>query len=55
MYLKSRTGLVAGESRVSIGGTGEEITEAGIGNDTVSEGGTMSDIVIRTCEEKYGT
>ena len=39
---------------VSIGGTGEEIIEAGVGNDIDSEEGTVSDIVTGTCGEKYG-
>jgi len=47
--------LVAGRSGVSTGGTGEEIIEAGVGNDTDNEVGTVSAIVIRTCGEKYKT
>ena len=35
-----------------MGGTGKK---AGINNGTVSDGGTVSDIVIGTCGEKYET
>jgi len=47
--------LVAGKSRVSIDGTGEETVEASVDNGIDSEGGTISDIVIRTYGEKYRT
>jgi len=30
-----------------------ETIEAGVGNDIDSEGGTVSDIMIKTCGEKY--
>ena len=42
-------------SKVSTSSTGDETVEAGVGNDTNSEGGTISDIVTGTCGEKYGT
>ena len=49
-----RTGFDAVGSEVSTDGTGEETVEAGVGNDTDSKGGTVSDIVTGTCGEKYG-
>jgi len=43
--------LIAEESRVSTSGPGEKTVEAGVGNDTDSEGGTVSDIMTGTCGE----
>jgi len=54
-HLKSRTGFDTGGSLVSLGITGEKIVETGVGNDTDSEGGTVSDMVSGTYVEKYGT
>jgi len=45
----------AGGSVVSAGGINKAIVEAGVGNDTDSEGGTISDMMTGTCVEKYGT
>jgi len=42
--LKFRTGFDASGSLVSAGGTGEETVKAGVGNDTDSEKGTVSDM-----------
>ena len=47
--------MVAGESRVFIGDTGEKTVKAGVGNSTNSEERTVSDIVIGTGGEKYET
>ena len=52
--MKFRIGFDASGSRVYTGGTGEETIEAGAGNDIVSDGRSVSDIVIGTCGEKYG-
>ena len=52
---ETRTGFDVGGSIVSAGGTGKKALSAGVGNDTDSEGGTISDMVTRTCVEKYGT
>ena len=49
MYLKSRTGFDAGGSVVSADGTGEATVEASVSNDTNSEGGSVSNIVMGTC------
>jgi len=38
-------------SGVSIGDTDEKTIEAGVSNDTVSEGGTVSDIVMKPVEK----
>ena len=38
-------------SLVSAGGTGKETVEVGVGNDTDSEGVTVSDTVRETCIE----
>ena len=43
--------MIAEESRVSTSGPGEKTVEAGVGNDTDSEGGTVSDIMTGTCGE----
>jgi len=51
VYLKSRTGFNAGGSEVSTSDTGEESVEAGVGNDTNSERGIVSETVTRYCGE----
>ena len=53
--MKSRTAFYAGGSGVSTGGTSEETVEAGVDNDTDSEGGTIPDIMTGACGEKYET
>jgi len=45
--------LVAGGSLVSTGGTDKKSVEAGVSNGTVGDRGIISDMVIKTCEEKY--
>jgi len=45
---KSRTGFDASGFLVSTDGSGEETVEAGVGNRTDSERGTVSDMVTRT-------
>jgi len=50
---ETQIGFDVGGSRVSTGGTGGETVETGIDNDTDSEEGTVSDILTRTCREKY--
>ena len=52
-YLKSQTGFDTGGSGVSTSGTGGEIVKTGVGKGTDTEGGTVSEIVTGTCEEKY--
>ena len=47
--MKSQTGFDAGGSAVFVGGTSEATVEAGVGNDTDSEGGTVSNMVTETC------
>jgi len=47
--------LLCSGSLVSADDTGKETVEAGVGNDTDSEGGTVSDTVSGICVEKYGT
>ena len=52
--MKSRTSFDAGGSLVSAGGIGKETVEAGVGNGTDRERGTVSDAVRGAYLEKYG-
>ena len=49
-YLNSHTGFNVGGSLVSAGGTAKETVEAGVGNGTDSEGGTILD-AVSLCRE----
>jgi len=52
---RTRTGVGAFGSEVSLGSTGEESAEAGAGKDTDSGRETDIDAVSGTSEEKYRT